>query len=107
MALRFFKKSFPQNKTFFSVTPNKDVNEKNITIKETSETVEENIVTKKNKKGKKNETMNTVDKIKQVEDTLVSMEPSVKVVKSDKGLIERTESSKIILTEDNRQLLVD
>ena len=51
--------------------------------------------------------MNTVDKIKQVEDTLVSMEPSVKVVKSDKGLIERTESSKIILTEDNRQLLVD
>ena len=32
MALRFFKKSFPKNKTFFSVTPNKDVNEKNITI---------------------------------------------------------------------------
>ena len=30
-----------------------------------------------------------------------------KVIKRDKGLIERTESSKIILTEDNRQLLND
>lgn len=107
MALRFFKKSFPKNKTFFSVTPNKDVNEKNITIEETIKNAEEDTAIKKNKKSKKNETMNTVDKIKQIEDALVSMEPSVKVVKSDKGLIERTESSKIILTEDNRQLLVD
>ena len=31
----------------------------------------------------------------------------VKVVKKDKGLIERTESSKIVLTEDNRQVLND
>ena len=51
--------------------------------------------------------MDFKDKIKQAEETLVSMEPAVKVVKSDKGLIERTESSKIVLTEDNRQLLVD
>ena len=51
--------------------------------------------------------MNFNDKIKQVEETLVSMEPEVKVVKRDKGLIERTESSKIILAEDNRQLLID
>jgi hypothetical protein len=76
-------------------------------VEETKETVESNAVVKKNKKSKNNETMNTVDKIKQVEDALVSMEPSVKVVKSERGLIERTESSKIILTEDNRQLLVD
>jgi hypothetical protein len=68
---------------------------------------ENKTVNKKNKKSKKSENMNTVDKIKQVEDALVSMEPAVKVVKSDRGLIERTESSKIILTEDNRQLLVD
>ena len=32
---------------------------------------------------------------------------SVKRVKKDRGLIERTESSKIILTEDNRQVLND
>ena len=31
----------------------------------------------------------------------------VKIVKKDKGLIERTKSSKIVLTEDNRQVLND
>lgn len=31
----------------------------------------------------------------------------VKKVRSDKGLIERVESSKVVLTEDNKQLLVD
>lgn len=31
---------------------------------------------------------------------------TIKRVKNDKGLIERTESSKIILTEDNRQVLL-
>lgn len=31
----------------------------------------------------------------------------IKRVKKDRGLIERTESSKIILTEDNRQVLND
>lgn len=31
----------------------------------------------------------------------------VKRIKKDKGLIERTESSKIVLTEDNKQLLID
>lgn len=34
-------------------------------------------------------------------------EKEVKRIKKDKGLIERTESSKTILTEDNKQLLVD
>lgn len=31
---------------------------------------------------------------------------AVKRIKNEKGLIERTESSKIILTEDNRQVLL-
>jgi hypothetical protein len=31
---------------------------------------------------------------------------AVKRIKSEKGLIERTESSKIILSEDNRQVLL-
>lgn len=30
-----------------------------------------------------------------------------KFIKSDKGLIERTENSKTILTEDNKELLID
>jgi hypothetical protein len=41
---------------------------------------------------------------------LSGTEPStapVKRVKKDKGLIERTESSKTILTEDNKELLND
>ena len=32
---------------------------------------------------------------------------NTKRIKKDKGLIERTESSKTILTEDNKELLVD
>ena len=32
---------------------------------------------------------------------------NVKTVKKDRGLIERVESSKVILTEDNKQLLKD
>lgn len=31
----------------------------------------------------------------------------IKRIKKDKGLIERTESSKTILTEDNKELLID
>ena len=49
-----------------------------------------------------------MDKISMVE-KLVNTIPAkeVKRIKKDKGLIERTESSKTILTEDNKQLLVD
>ena len=63
-------------------------------------------------KGKKNnrknsEEMNDIERIEQAEAIAAAMEPQVKTVKSDRGLIERTESSKIILTEDNRQVLND
>ena len=48
------------------------------------------------------------DKISMVEDIINDIPaPTVKRIKKDKGLIERTESSKTILTEDNKQLLVD
>lgn len=98
MALRFFVKKFPKRNNI--VSP--------IIESETKVEVEETrISTKKNKKEKNTEDMNINDKVKQAEETLNAMEPEVKVVKRDKGLIERTESSKIILTEDNRQLLVD
>lgn len=62
---------------------------------------------KNNKKRKKNNEMNTSEKIATAEAVLDAMAPEVKVVKKDRGLIERTESSKIILTEDNRQVLND
>ena len=48
-----------------------------------------------------------MDKLSMVE-AIINDEPkNVKRLKKDKGLIERTESSKTILTEDNKQLLVD
>ena len=55
--------------------------------------------------SKKEEVM---DKISMAESILNTTPPKeVKRLKKDKGLIERTESSKTILTEDNKQLLVD
>lgn len=53
-----------------------------------------------------------IEKIQKIEDELNSMGISInnnltKKIKFDRGLIERTESSKIILIEDNRQLLND
>lgn len=50
-------------------------------------------------------TMNTIQKLDMVE-AIVNDEPKkVKKLKRDKGLIERAESSKTILTEDNKQLI--
>ena len=46
-------------------------------------------------------------RISMVEDIINDTPKEVKRLKKDKGLIERTESSKTILTEDNKQLLVD
>lgn len=66
----------------------------------------ENVVPKNNSK-KLNEEMD--EKINRAEEIMNNMKAAnhVKVVKKDKGLIERTESSKIVLTEDNRQVLND
>ena len=62
---------------------------------------------KKNNTRKKKETMNEkVNKAVEIMDNMMA-EKNVKVVKKDRGLIERTESSKIVLTEDNRQVLND
>lgn len=100
MALRFFVKKFPKRNNIVSPVIESET-------KVEVEAEETKTSNKKNKKEKNTEDMNTNDKVKQAEETLNAMEPEVKVVKRDKGLIERTESSKIILTEDNRQLLVD
>jgi hypothetical protein len=48
-----------------------------------------------------------MDKISMAEQIINDTPAPVKKIKKDKGLIERTESSKIVITEDNKQLLVD
>lgn len=61
-----------------------------------------------NKKSTKTTSdMNEMEKLATAEEVMATMAPEVKVVKKERGLIERTESSKIILTEDNRQVLND
>lgn len=62
--------------------------------------------TNKNKKTKKDTSMMTENQISALENAAESLGHK-KVLKKDRGLIERTESSKIILAEDNRQVLID
>lgn len=69
----------------------------------------ENLVNKKSAKNnnrKNDEKMMTEEQIISAEN-MANVLNDKKIIKKDKGLIERTESSKIILTEDNRQLLND
>ena len=65
------------------------------------------VAEEKNNQEEKKETMD--EKVNKAEEIMKNMKAAnhVKVVKKDKGLIERTESSKIVLTEDNRQVLND
>ena len=67
--------------------------------------VEENV--KDNEEIKEDNVMDTKEKIQMANDILNAEQPKVKKVKKEKGLIERTESSITILTEDNRELLKD
>ena len=62
-----------------------------------------------NKESKTNKVMNTKEKIELAKKVIENENdtPKVKKVRKDKGLIERTESSVTILTEDNRELLKD
>lgn len=60
----------------------------------------------KNKPLKKEDKMmETKEKIK-LANEILDTQSKVKKIKKEKGLIERTESSKIILTEDNKELLI-
>lgn len=64
--------------------------------------------TQSNKEEDKTDTaMLTQEQLEQIEASVENLKPDVKVLKKDRGLIERTESSKIVLTEDNRQVLND
>ena len=63
--------------------------------------------TPKNNQNKIDEAMD--ERVNKAEEIMKNMKAAnnVKILKKDKGLIERTESSKIVLTEDNRQVLND
>lgn len=98
MGIQFFKKKFRKTSKIIKSVENTEKDEAQY-IKNTTET--------KNNKKKKQDDMLSKDKISEIENTLNNMAPEVKVIKKDKGLIERTESSKIIVTEDNRQVLND
>lgn len=90
--------------------PKVEVIEKTTKVEEKKEVVLEKPVesTKKENKNKKTNDMETKDKIAYAS-AILANEPvdKVKKIKKEKGLIERTESSKIILTEDNKELLND
>lgn len=62
---------------------------------------------KENKEIKKEEVMMTTKEKISAAASILDGGVQVKKVKKDKGLIERTESSSIILTEDNKELLKD
>lgn len=101
MKPRFFVKKLPKVNSLTSETlviP-QEKNKKVVEIKKDKNN--------KNKKNKQEEDMNIEDRINAAEAAMESLAPEVKVVKKERGLIERTESSKIIITEDNRQLLKD
>ena len=69
-----------------------------------------NVVLTENKEEKNVKDMDTQEKIMLANAVLGQSDDNltkVKKVRKDKGLIEKTESSKIILTEDNRELLID
>lgn len=61
---------------------------------------------KENNTEKKKSTMTTSEKIAMANEALNGGQPA-KRIKKDKGLIERTESSTVVLTEDNKELLKD
>lgn len=93
---------------------NKKLNRNEFVLDRTARVVEEKVeekpvadVVKNKKPNKKKTNMDLKEKMAAAEEVMNSIAPEVKVVKKDRGLIERTESSKIILTEDNRQVLND
>ncbi len=84
-------------KTF--VNQEKPEEKKPIVVDEPKDTVNN---TEKKKKMKQSSITNIENLVSQM-----GPEQTTKRIKKDKGLIERMESEKIMITEDNRQLLND
>lgn len=74
-------------------------------VKDVAEAKPKSASSKNNKEAKIDENMD-IDQIEKLASELTP-EQTTKKIKKDKGLIERTESSKIMITEDNKQLLND
>ena len=72
---------------------------------DTNDTDDLKKVSKTKIKTKKQQVMDTKEKIQMAAEILEGGDVNVKKLKKEKGLIERTESSKTIITEDNRELL--
>ena len=79
---------------------------KSIDTRKPQKKLVEEYVNKDNNKIKKKAVMTTEEKVAMAQNVLTPAS-NTKRIKKDKGLIERTESSKTILTEDNKELLVD
>ena len=103
-----FANSF-KNKVKEEVKTSLTDKEKETFVEQPKEEVKKTRV-KKNKEEKLDNFMDA-NKLKQAEEivnVLSGVDPNqIKRIKSDRGLIERTESSKVVLTEDNRQILND
>lgn len=78
---------------------------KKIKVNSTNPVIEKNKLNNRDKNNTKNDiNMNMEEKIDMVQEVLGTS--NVKRIKKNKGLIERIEP-KIVLTEDNKQLLTD
>lgn len=100
----------PQKRNVVSQLPTQNIEKKEEIVIDNTKIAREEEIQKKPKKENNNKKDKTkvMDKISMAE-AIIDTTPvkEVKILKKDKGLIERTESSKTILTEDNKQLLVD
>ena len=107
MKLRFVKKTFAKRDGYVMPINIYAPSEDNAIQEVKKEEPAEPKVSKNKKTTKKKNDMDANERINAAAEVLSTITPEVKVVKKERGLIERTESSKIILTEDNRQVLND
>ena len=112
MVKRFIHKKvkdsfFPKRSNFMNNTNVKTNECDNLNINTCFEKVAEDENYENKEEIKEDNVMDTKEKIQMANAILNAEQPKVKKVKKDKGLIERTESSITILTEDNRELLKD
>ena len=99
-----YVRQFPNSIVKHIIQPKVDKKE---TIEE-NKVIEEDKEVKENKEVKKDKEM-ADERLEKIEKIIGSKAPKrkVKVEKKDKGLIERTENSTILLTEDNKMVLND
>jgi hypothetical protein len=81
---------------------------KNNVVKSLQKSIKQKVMVKQNEE-KNIKDMDTKEKIMLTNAVLNQTDNMTKIkkIRKEKGLIEKTESSKIILTEDNRELLND